>query len=158
VVLLLVLQVYAKPLKEFAKAGKEVIDVQSVRCIFSDVEMLLSFNSQLLADLTTATATDGPLGDIFLRVVSVYLLPTPCWLLLLLLLTKFILRFLLQGTGLKLYTSYINNYGAAQQELKKQQTSNSAFRVWLEVRLPLGLLVCLLWSFVFLLAKLGITT
>jgi hypothetical protein len=37
-----------------------------------------------------------------------------------------------QGTGLKLYTSYINNYGAALQELKKQQ-ANATFRAWLEV-------------------------
>lgn len=99
----LLVQAYAKPLKELAKAGRGVLDVHSVRSIFSDVETIHFFNSQLLADLSAASASGSPLGDIFLRM----------------------------GTGLKLYTSYINNYGAALQELKKQQ-ANATFRAWLE--------------------------
>ncbi len=70
-----VLQAYAKPLKELAKAGRGVIDVHSARSIFSDVETIHFFNSQLLADLSAASASGSPLGDIFLRMV--YLAP-PC--------------------------------------------------------------------------------
>jgi hypothetical protein len=61
---------YAKPLKELAKAGRGVIDVHSVRSIFSDVETIHFFNSQLLADLSAASASGSPLGDIFLRMVE----------------------------------------------------------------------------------------
>lgn len=52
----LLVQAYAKPLKELAKAGRGVIDVHSVRSIFSDVETIHFFNSQLLADLSAASA------------------------------------------------------------------------------------------------------
>jgi hypothetical protein len=49
-------------------AGEEVISPQDIRSIFSEIEVIRAYNTQLFGDLTNESKK---LGDIFLAMVSI---------------------------------------------------------------------------------------
>ncbi|KAL6060967.1 RhoGEF domain containing protein [Balamuthia mandrillaris] len=121
------IKIFLEPLREQvcnASHKKLAIELSQVRTIFSDVETLHAFNSDLLAQLrqnlrettsvAAATATEPPpttkeqkkktVGEIFLAM----------------------------GNGLKLYTSYINNFDAASETLKSGMRDDPSFKAWVE--------------------------
>eukprot|EP01114_Cavostelium_apophysatum_P014970 TRINITY_DN3996_c0_g1_i1.p1 TRINITY_DN3996_c0_g1~~TRINITY_DN3996_c0_g1_i1.p1 ORF type:complete len:701 (-),score=169.13 TRINITY_DN3996_c0_g1_i1:41-2143(-) len=86
------IKLYKVPLTENASSKKAFITEDQVRLLFSDIEIILGYNQQLLEDMTPRIKSWSPsqcLGDIFLRI------------------TNF----------LKVYTGYVQNYDVALETI-----------------------------------------
>ena len=65
---------YKKPMLENSKSDDPLINEQEINQIFSNIEMLFSWNKNLVKDLVKSKQENSPVAPVFLKNVCFYFL------------------------------------------------------------------------------------
>uniref|UniRef100_A0A6B2L6W9 DH domain-containing protein n=1 Tax=Arcella intermedia TaxID=1963864 RepID=A0A6B2L6W9_9EUKA len=105
--LAIIIKKFQNPLMQIARTKKPIISLETIRTIFSSVEILFGYNSMLLDGLNQKMSrwhSQQTIADVFLYMADFF----------------------------KVYTAYINNYKTSHHTLLKEAADNPKFAKYLD--------------------------
>lgn len=123
-------QFFKQPLAEQINSGKGIISVEQLKQIFNYIEDIVNVNQRLLESLhdkISGWSDTQTIGDVFLMMVSIFTLVTPCFNC-----CKIDFVNNPQTPFLRLYTLYSTNFDTANSLSKDLMEKKDSFRAFVE--------------------------